>query len=212
MKNNKVILFVFSLVLSAGWIQNSFANDKIFARQSNQPCWDEAAKYHGVDPWLLYSVAYVESTHNPSAISKTNRNGTYDIGLMQINSFWLPTLKKHGITESHLKNACVSTYVGAWVMAQNIRRYGYSWEAIASYNVGNVKNPNRRRIGYGYAMKVYREYERLSRMNSSSHANHQALNQKHNPAPGTNHNQTSTPASPSSSGFTNDRAVQAFGF
>ena len=129
----------------------------------NTPCWDQAAKYHGLDPWLLYAVADVESSHNPSVISKPNRNGTYDIGLMQINSIWLPELRRYGIDQALLKNACASTYVGAWIMAKNIRRYGYSWEAIASYNVGSVENPNRRRIGYKYAQKVYKAYDKLSR-------------------------------------------------
>lgn len=135
--------------------------------QGNQPCWDAAAKYHGLDPWLLYAVAYVESTHNPSIVSKPNRNGTYDIGLMQINSVHLPVLRKYGISESTLKNACASTYVGAWIMAKNIRKYGYTWKAIAAYNVGSVEDPRRYKIGYNYARKVYTAYGKLSSRNQT---------------------------------------------
>lgn len=136
--------------------------NQIAPRRSNQACWDEAARYHGLDPWLLYAVAYVESTHNPSVISKPNRNGTYDIGLMQINSVHLPRLAKYGITQTTLMDACASTYVGAWIMSDNIRRFGWSWEAIAAYNVGSLNTPARRRIGKKYAGKVYTAYGKLS--------------------------------------------------
>ena len=135
----------------------------IHIRRSGQACWDEAARYHGLDPWLLYAVAYVESTHNPDVISKPNRNGTYDIGLMQVNSVHLPRLSRYGITQATLMDACASTYVGAWIMAENVRRYGWSWQAIAAYNVGSLNTPARITIGRRYAGKVYDAYAKLSR-------------------------------------------------
>lgn len=140
----------------------------IHVRRSGQACWDEAARYHGLDPWLLYAVAYVESTHNPGVISKPNRNGTYDIGLMQVNSVHLPRLSRYGITQATLMDACASTYVGAWIMADNIRRYGWSWQAIAAYNVGSLNTPARATIGRRYAGKVYAAYAKLSRQHAVS--------------------------------------------
>lgn len=140
----------------------------IHVRRSGQACWDEAARYHGLDPWLLYAVAYVESTHNPGLISKPNRNGTYDIGLMQVNSVHLPRLSRYGITQATLMDACASTYVGAWIMADNIRRYGWSWQAIAAYNVGSLNTPARATIGRRYAGKVYAAYSKLSRQHAVS--------------------------------------------
>lgn len=130
---------------------------------SNQPCWDAAGAYHGIDPWLLYAIGYVESRHNPAAVNGSNRNGTRDVGMMQINSIWLPELRKHGVTEAALTNACASTYIGAWIMAKNIRKHGYTWEAIAVYNVGSLTTPARVRIGKAYARKVYAAYEKLVR-------------------------------------------------
>lgn len=127
------------------------------------PCWDAAGAFHGVDPWLLYAIGYVESHHNPSSISKPNKNGTVDIGMMQINSVWLPELRRWGVPQGALVNACASTYIGAWIMAKNIRRYGYTWEAIAAYNVGTLDTPRRRQIGKSYATRVYEAYGRLVR-------------------------------------------------
>lgn len=128
-----------------------------------QQCWDAAARYHGVDPWLLYAIAKVESEYNPYAVNQANSNGTVDTGLMQINSIHWPTLRQYGIEPSALKNACASTYIGAWILARNQRRYGNSWKAIAAYNVGSVETPRRAQVGYKYAAKVYRTYEELTR-------------------------------------------------
>ncbi len=129
----------------------------------SQPCWEDAARYHGIDPWLLYAIGYTESRHNPQAVNGTNKNRTRDMGLMQINSSWLPTLRQYGISESNLFNACASTYIGAWIMAKNFKRYGYSWEAIAAYNVGSLNTPARQRIGRAYAERVYANYAVLTR-------------------------------------------------
>lgn len=129
---------------------------------NNQPCWDQAAAYHRVDPWLLYAIASVESSYNPAAVNRANNNGSVDTGLMQVNSIHWPALRRYGIDPSALYNACASTYIGAWVLAQTQRRYGNSWEAIAAYNTGSVEDPRRRAIGLRYARKVYAAYDRVS--------------------------------------------------
>jgi soluble lytic murein transglycosylase-like protein len=118
-------------------------------------CWRGAAQYHGVDVWLLYSVAWVESKLQPGQIGR-NTNGTFDLGLMQINTIWLPKLKKFGISSNQLMDGCTSIYVGAWIMAQNIRSMGYTWRAIGAYN---SRTPS---IGFKYAQKVYAAHSKIT--------------------------------------------------
>jgi soluble lytic murein transglycosylase-like protein len=113
-------------------------------------CWNEVGQKYGINPYLLHAIAKTESNLNPKAINRSNKNGTYDVGLMQINSSWFPILAKHGITEADLYQPCVSIEVGAWILAQNIRRHGYSWNAVGAYNSGNPQ------IRLKYASKVYR--------------------------------------------------------
>jgi soluble lytic murein transglycosylase-like protein len=116
-------------------------------------CWEEAASYYGVSAHLLYAIAKTESGLNPNAINKSNKNGSYDIGLMQINSRWLPTLRKHGIEEKQLYDACTSIQVAAWILSDNMRRLGSTWEAVGAYNAGDPK------LRVKYAWKVYRNLD-----------------------------------------------------
>jgi len=103
-----------------------------------QACWEAAAARYQVNSALLYAIARTESGLNPSAIG-SNSNGTRDIGLMQINSAWLPALSRYGISERDLFEPCTSIHVGAWILAGNIQRLGYTWDAVGAYNTPNPK-------------------------------------------------------------------------
>ena len=118
-------------------------------------CWDDAATRYQVSSALLYAIARTESGLNPQAIGR-NGNGSRDIGLMQINSAWLPTLASHGIGERDLFEPCTNIHVGAWVLAQKIRKLGMTWEAVGAYN---ATTPYKRTH---YAWKVYANLERVS--------------------------------------------------
>lgn len=112
-------------------------------------CWEEAAARYGVNAHLLYAIARTESNLNPRALNR-NKNGSVDVGLMQINSRWFPMLRKYGVSEEQLLDPCTSIHVGAWVLAQNMQRMGNSWEAVGAYN---ARDPVLRQR---YAGKVYR--------------------------------------------------------
>lgn len=104
------------------------------ARHDVKGCLAAAAAHHAVDPALLHAIAVVESGLDPRALNRANGNGSRDIGLMQINSAWLPVLKRWGITEERLYEPCISAYVGAWILADNIARHGRTWRAVGAYN------------------------------------------------------------------------------
>jgi len=115
--------------------------------QPDTACFDHAASRYQIHPAILKSISRVESGGNPAAINR-NANGSSDIGHMQINSAWLPTLAKYGIGAKELANPCTNTHVGAWILANNFRRMGYGWDAIGAYN---AKSPIRRAV---YTRKV----------------------------------------------------------
>lgn len=119
-----------------------------------QCLWDASRRY-SVDPLLLKAIIKVESGGKATAVGK-NKNGSYDIGIMQINSAWLPTLRKYGVTASGLFDPCVNIHVGTWVLAGNIARFGYTWRALGAYNAASEGKRMR------YASKVMRVWRELN--------------------------------------------------
>lgn len=153
---------------TAGWAPTAALITAIvtLAALPAQACWDEAAARYRVSSELLYAIARTESALDPQAVGR-NRNGTRDIGLMQINSAWLPTLAAHGIGERDLFDPCTSIHVGAWILAGNVQRLGYTWDAVGAYNAAN---PASRRA---YVDKVRRHLR--SADDSAHRAGHGAI-------------------------------------
>jgi soluble lytic murein transglycosylase-like protein len=123
-------------------------------------CWTQVGSEYRIDPLLLYSIAKVESALDPKAFNR-NRDGSYDIGLMQINSTHLPGLMASGVTRERLMyEPCSSIHAGAQILAGFIDRFGYNWEAVGAYNAGSASD--REPLRKAYAAKVWREYRKLT--------------------------------------------------
>lgn len=124
------------------------------------PCWAAAAHRHGIAADLLLAVARTESGLNPAAINRSHqaRTGSYDIGLMQINSRHLPWLARQGIQETDLYDACVNLQVGAGLLADLFALHGVGWEAIGAYNAActQLRGEACTQARAAYAWKVYR--------------------------------------------------------
>ncbi|TFZ48669.1 type III secretion system invasion protein IagB [Serratia proteamaculans] len=125
-------------------------------------CWNYAAKMFNISPELLYAIAQQESALNPNAVGR-NHNGSEDLGLMQINTLHLPRLSKLGISREQLNDPCTSIMVGASILADMMKRYGYSWEAVGAYNAGTA--PDRRDMRLRYAKKIHNRYRKLKQEN-----------------------------------------------
>lgn len=135
-------------------------------------CWDQASNAYGIPVSVLKAVAKTESAFNPKARHQNEKGLGYDIGFMQINSAWLPTLAKYGIDEIALNDACTNLNVGAWILANNARRLGWSWDAIGAYNVGcaklTAKECDRRRAQY--AWKIHAAMKQVARLDEAAPA------------------------------------------
>lgn len=120
-------------------------------------CFTEAAERYGVAPQLLWGIAKVESGFNPKAVNR-NKNGSYDYGLMQINSIWKKTLGPE--LWENLSNPCTSVMTGAWILRQCMDKYGNSWKAVGCYNSQTPVHRDR------YATKVYKVLHRENLLGS----------------------------------------------
>lgn len=144
-------------------------------RQESQPineeenCWVAASQRYRVDAWLLYAIAQQESSLNPRALNR-NKDGTFDIGVMQINSSHLPTLAGFGIRAEHLWEPCLNIQVGAWILADSIRQFGPNWNAVGGYNVGSKRSKHKETLRERYARRVYERYQRNLRLQQQSQA------------------------------------------
>lgn len=113
----------------------------LFSLSSHAHCFEQAGARYGIAPVLLEAISTVESGGNPQA-RNVNRDGSEDLGHMQINSRWLGILASYGIDRQKLLDPCLNTHIGAWILAQNIRRHGYGWEAVGAYNARSPAKRN----------------------------------------------------------------------
>jgi len=141
-------------------------NDEGFLQQ-----FIEACELWKVPPKLALAIARQESGFNPWAINVAGKSflfttqddalrmidlawskgASFDIGLMQINSYWM---RRFGLNPQFVLEPRNNIILGVWILAQEIERFGLTWEAVASYHTPLDKNPER---GRNYAASVIRQ-------------------------------------------------------
>lgn len=134
-----------------------------FVGVAQATCFEDAARRYGVDAGLLQAVASVESGMRPGAVGINAGSGTRDLGLMQVNTSWLPKLARYGIDEATLLEPCTNVKVGAWVLADALQRHGQTWEAVGAYNAActKLRGDACAQARSRYAWRVYRELQRM---------------------------------------------------
>jgi len=111
-----------------------------------------AAQQYTIPPGVLLGILQVEGGRIGQEVG--NKNGSYDLGPMQINTIWLPTLStRWKVDRSTARqwvrdDGCVNMGVAAWILRQRINQTGSLWGGIAGYH---SLTPG---IGSRYAGKV----------------------------------------------------------
>ncbi|MDD2737229.1 MAG: lytic transglycosylase domain-containing protein [Desulfuromonadaceae bacterium] len=141
----------------------------VSTRPADAFCYEVAGNRYGISPNLLYAISKGESSFNPIAINY-NTNGSYDYGLMQINSSWEPTLRKLGIPWGALADPCTNVMVGAWVLSQCIRDYGYTWPAVGCYNSRTPSKRDRYAARIARIVRMGRPHQRVGQIATVTNA------------------------------------------
>jgi soluble lytic murein transglycosylase-like protein len=116
-------------------------------------CINHAAEKFHVPATLIVSVIKIENGWNGAAIK--NKNGTYDLGVMQVNSSWIAKFNKVGITRKQLQfDPCVNVYTATWILAKGLTR-GEGWQGVGNYHSATPVHNQR------YRQKVKMAYDKM---------------------------------------------------
>ena len=112
-------------------------------------CINSVAQEFHIPAKLIISVLNVEG--GKVGESSRNKNGTYDLGPMQINSSWWPTLYAYGITPQQvLFDPCINLKVGGWILSKNIADAKDLLTGVGDYNSSTfIINKN-----YSYRVRI----------------------------------------------------------
>lgn len=107
---------------------------------------------------LAALVAIMDQEGGQIGKAHENPDRSYDYGPMQVNSRWLPTLRRYGISRAELENnGCVNVLVGAWILRRQMQHKPKAiWSAIGHYHSHNA------RLSYAYQHHVWQRMNRLA--------------------------------------------------
>lgn len=119
-------------------------------------CINHAAQLFHVPATMIISVMKIENGWNGAAV-KNKTNGTYDLGVMQVNSSWLTQLKPYGITRENLQyDPCINVHTATWILAKGLAR-GEGWQGVGNYHSATPIHNQR------YRQKVKMAYDNMQR-------------------------------------------------
>ena len=126
----------------------------VLCAQAYADCFDDAAAWQGVHAGVLRAISIQENRRCDGTISK-NRNGSIDIGCMQINSVHLSELRNYAITKETLLDPCTNIFVGARHYKKMVVKYGNTWRAVGAYHSETPEH----RDAYAKAVEaIFRQY------------------------------------------------------
>ncbi len=143
---------------SGGWFDRAF-NTHLSEYQSYKDCISYSADYFKLSRELMVAVLMTERGY--SAKVKQNNDGTFDLGIYQINQVRLPELKQFNIDAVTLAtDQCINAFMAAYILHNEINDAENYWEGVGNYHYGIWgKYPANH---FRYIDKVYRNWLKLA--------------------------------------------------
>ncbi|CAD7741154.1 hypothetical protein LMG31884_47350 (plasmid) [Xanthomonas hydrangeae] len=103
--------------------------------QQRAACVSAAAERYAVSAPLVYAIIRTEGGKT-GRTSGRNRNGSVDLGLMQVNEIHLPELARLRITrEMVIYNECLNIFVGTFILSRELNNNKADfWTNVGAYN------------------------------------------------------------------------------
>lgn len=119
-----------------------------------------AADYHVSVPLI---IAILKAENGRVGFALHNKNGTYDLGPMQINTSWLNKIHRYGYSLQKLQyDPCANVAVGAWILGTSIANGKDFWTGVGDYHShSTIEN-------YLYSVKVKSIYHQVVNILSQS--------------------------------------------
>jgi soluble lytic murein transglycosylase-like protein len=145
------------------------------ARSSHMDLFLQASKKYNVPILLLPAIAEQESGNNPWALNiagkgfmpkskeealrvlRDNYKESFDVGLMQVNSFWI---RRFNLNIADAFEPAVNITLAAYILDECFHAYGADWKALGAYHHPPNRNTAR---SLNYAKVVWSRYLRLEK-------------------------------------------------
>ena len=118
-------------------------------------CINTAAITYHIPATLIVSILKKENGRTGLAVK--NKNDSYDLGNMQINTSWLPMLARYGYTRHDLQyNPCKNVMAGSWILAKSLAQGHTLWSGIGNYHSHTPKH------NQSYQNSIHATYQQLN--------------------------------------------------
>lgn len=98
-----------------------------------EACIIRSAESFGLPIPLVAAILYVEAGAPGQAVR--NKNGSHDLGPMQVNTWWIPHFEKKGISAETLRNnGCINILAGASILKTEIDSTKDISKGVAQYH------------------------------------------------------------------------------
>jgi soluble lytic murein transglycosylase-like protein len=128
-----------STVLAIALVVGSlFTSDPVRAAgkpsiEAYRDCVSTAAESFELSPLMIELI--IETEGGWPGARMRNKDNSYDLGVMQINTRWLPFFAERGLSESDLQNnACLNIYAGTYLLKKHLKQTGDVALAMAYYH------------------------------------------------------------------------------
>lgn len=129
-----------------------------------QQCIYQTAKDYSIPPMTLMSIWAVEGGEN--GMSSKNKDGSFDHGVFQINTFWTNKFSKwfNVKTETIRDDFCMNARAAGYIIRYSINfKKGDFWEGIGMYHSMNKTKANK------YKQKIKRASDMIYDYHQNPH-------------------------------------------